>query len=145
MDRTQTAIIQWECQQLLNRVVMLMDACDWEALAELYTEDGVLFRPSDSDNGVEGRAAILASFHARPPRASCHMVSNAVFDVQSENCVRAQSRVWLVVGDANAPKPTKAASKLAIGSFDDTLAREDGQWKIKLRRGGIELMYDYAD
>lgn len=143
MDRQQIALIQWECQQLLNRIVALMDAGQWQELSELYTEDGVLFRPSDSETGIEGQKAILESFLARPPRASCHMMSNAVFDVISETEVQARSRVWLVAGDPAAPMPVPAASKLAIGSFDDTLVRENDQWKIKLRRGGIELMYDY--
>ena len=144
MDRLQIALIEWECQQLLNRIVMLMDANEWEQLAALYTDDGVLFRPSDASHGVEGREAILASFLARPPRASCHMVSNAVFDVQSENRVIARSRVWLVAGDADAPQPAPAGSKLAIGSFVDTLVRVEDVWRIQLRKGGIELMYDYA-
>jgi hypothetical protein len=37
-DRMQQSTIQWECQQLLNRITSLTDQRDWEALAMCYTE-----------------------------------------------------------------------------------------------------------
>lgn len=143
MERELINHIQWECQQFLNRVTMLMDSGQWEALAACYTEDGVLFRPSDPDNGVEGRAAILASFQARPPRTSCHLLANCVFEVKAADRVEANSRVWLVAGDAAPTYPVKADSKLLIGSFRDELMLVDGEWFIRRREGGIELAYNY--
>jgi hypothetical protein len=52
MDRIDRAIIQSDCQQLLNRVTNLIDNRQWQALVDHYVEDGVLYRPSDPDNGL---------------------------------------------------------------------------------------------
>jgi ketosteroid isomerase-like protein len=141
MDRTTRAIIQMECQQLLNRVTNLIDACQWEKLVEYYTEDGVLFRPSDPNNGVEGKAAILESFKARPPKTTCHALVNTDIDVQSETLVVASSRVWLVSGPASEGGAVNSEGPLLIGSFVDTLVYQNNRWLIKTRKGGIELKH----
>ena len=143
MDRAEIQMIQWECQQLLNRVTNLMDAAQWQALAECYADDAVMYRPSDPNNGVEGRAAILASFRARPPRATCHLLTNGVFDVHSPTSVTAASRVLLFSGEPADQPPGAAGSKVLVGSFVDDLTRDGDRWLIHSRRGSIELAYDY--
>lgn len=143
MDRQQKAIIQVECQQFLNRVTSLIDAGQWEELALCYTEDGILFRPSDSENGIEGRAAILESFITRPPRITCHMLANTYCEIIGSDNVIATSRVWLVASAIEGKRPLKADSNMMIGSFVDTLVRVNEQWLIQCRKGGIELKYTY--
>lgn len=143
MDRQQQAMVQIECQQLLNKVTMLIDQEQWEDLANCYTEDGILFRPSDAACGIEGRTAILDSFKARPPRTSCHVLANSVFNIISQNQVAAKSRVWLIAGEASETLPVKAGNKLMIGSFTDLLVYKNNQWLIKSRTGSIELKYSY--
>ena len=135
------AIIQWECQQLLNRVTNLIDRRQWEALVDCYAEDGVLFRPSDADNGIVGREAILRSLKERPPTVTCHLLANTEFDVSSAFRVIARSRIWLASGPAEADGPAKARGPLLIGSFVDTLVYSNDQWLIAERRGGIELKF----
>jgi hypothetical protein len=141
MDRQEKAIIQLECQQLLNRVTMLLDNGQWQELANCYTQDAILFRPSDSGKGLEGRTAIYASFCARPPRTSCHIMANSVFEVINQQNVVVNSRVWMVAGEASAPFPVLADDKLMIGSFEDTLIRIGDKWLIRSRKGSIELKY----
>ncbi len=143
MQRESINHIQWECQQFLNKVTTLIDNHDWENLVLCYTEDGVLYRPSDPNNGVQGRAAILASFKARPPRTTCHVLANCVFNVKRTDLVVATSRVWLIQGEAAATLPVKADSKLLVGSFTDELVLINGQWFLQKRQGGIELSYNY--
>lgn len=141
MDRETINHAQWECQQLLNRVNLLMDSARWEELAACYTEDATLIRPSDPFNGVEGRQSILASFKARQPRTSCHMLANSVFEVQTPEQVIATSRVWLITGEPTDRRPAQADNKLMVGTFVDLLVRVDGRWFIRQRRGSIELKY----
>lgn len=141
MDRTDRTIIQWECQQLLNRVTNLIDGRQWEALVDCYLEDGVLFRPSDPDNGIVGREAILQSLKNRPPSVTCHLLANSEFDVLSTVRVVARSRVWLVSGPAETDRPVEAKAPLLIGSFVDTLVYHDDRWLIAERKGGIELKF----
>ena len=57
-----------EITELITRYATLNDTADWEAVAELYTEDGRMSRPTAPDEFVSGRAAILAAF--RPARAA---------------------------------------------------------------------------
>lgn len=144
MDRADIQTIQWECQQLLNRVTNLMDAARWDQLAACYAEDAVMYRPSDPTSGIEGRDAILASFRARPPRTTCHVLANSVFDVHSPVSVTATSRVLLFSGDAADAVPVPAHSKVLIGSFIDELSLDGERWLIRKRTGSIELGYDYG-
>ena len=144
MDRQQIAMIQTECQQFLHRATLLIDQCRWQELACCYTEDGVLFRPSDSKNGIVGKQTILESFLERPPRTTYHLLSNMVIDVTSCDQVTVHSRGWLISGEASEELPVKADNKLLAGSFVDTLVRIDDQWFIKCRKGSIELKYDYT-
>lgn len=139
MDRSNRSMIQWECQQLLNRVTNLIDSRQWGALVDCYLEDGVLFRPSDPDNGIVGRQAILQSLQERPPGITCHLLANSEFDVLSAVHVVARSRVWLANGPPEADGPVEAKRPLLIGSFVDTLVYRDARWLIAERKGSIEL------
>lgn len=143
MNRSEIQMVQWECQQLLNHVTNLTDAGEWEQLAACYSEDAVLYRPSDPTNGVEGRKAILASFLERPPRTTCHVLANSVFDVRSATSVGAVSRVLLFSGAAGDAVPVAADSRLLIGSFVDDLLYTGDRWLIQKRLGSIELAYNY--
>ena len=40
------AAIGWECERLIHLYAMLNDAGDFEAMAGMFTEDGVFARPS---------------------------------------------------------------------------------------------------
>lgn len=141
MLRTDRALIEWECQQLLNRVTNLIDSRQWETLVECYLEDGVLYRPSDPENGIVGRDAILRSLQQRPPGTTCHLLANTEFDVPTASHVLARSRVWLANGPAVTDGPVQATPPLLIGSFVDTLVYRDERWFIAERRGGIEMKY----
>jgi ketosteroid isomerase-like protein len=140
-ERIEHAVIQWECQQLLNRMTNLMDQQQWQALAQCYTEDAVLSRPSDPNNPFRGRQAILESFKARPPRTSGHSIVNSVFTVTAPDSVTAESRVWLISGPADASSPVIANSPLLIGSFTDHIKRLENQWLVAQRDGSIEMKF----
>ena len=65
--------IEWECSRLVNLYANLNDAARWPELTDLYTEDGLMTRPSAPDVAIVGRAAILEAFTSRPAAiaASC--------------------------------------------------------------------------
>ncbi len=143
-DRVQRAVIQWECQQHLNRVSLLTDRQDWEGLALCYTEDGVLARPSDPDNPIVGRGDILASFRARPPRTTAHLLGNSVFEIVEPALVKVVSRVWLV----SAPKGEAdgaaiSDSPLLAGTFVDELIHDGDQWLTARRDGSVEVKFGH--
>ncbi len=141
-ERIQQAIIQMECQQHLNRVTSLTDRADWEALADCYTEDAVLARPSDPNNPIVGKDAILASFKNRPPRITAHLLGNTVFDIVEPTKVTATSRVWLVAGPVpEGDAPALSEGPILVGTFTDYLVWKDGRWLTNRRDGSIELKH----
>jgi len=139
--RIEDAVMQWECQQLLNHMTNLMDQQQWQALVMCYTEDAILSRPSDPSNPIRGREDILASFVARPQRTSGHIIVNSMFTITSKDEVIAVSRVWLISGPANESSPVVANSPLLIGSFIDQIKRQDNKWLVAKRDGSIEIKF----
>lgn len=129
---------QWACQQLLSRVMLLMDNREWDSLAECYTEDACLSRPTDPNNPIVGREQIRASFHARPGRTTCHCLSNCVFTQVDKNTMRVDSRVTLVSGPVGE-RPVQADARMLIGSFTEVMKKIEGQWLIAERTGGIDI------
>jgi len=124
-----------DCTQQIHRYAQLNDAGAIAELCQMFTEDAVFARPSDPDNPIHGRAAIRASFEARPPRRTLHIIFNVKVVVESSTQARATSDVILVTADT-------AAAAVPIltrfdGSFSDVLHRVGNEWLFASRRGQI--------
>ena len=141
MDVNEQFLIEWQCEQLLRRAAQFLDRTDWDAYIECFCQEAVLARPSDPDNPILGKEAILESLLARPPRLTCHLLANTVYDIVSGFQVIARSRVLLVSGENSFERPAVAHADLRVGSFTDRLRKVDDQWKIAERQGSIELKY----
>lgn len=116
-----------DCARLIALYANLNDEARWDDVAALYAEDGVMFRPTAPDAGVEGREAILAAFKARPPRTTRHVCSNVVIDVESPTTARGTSAMLLFTGD---PAPL-------VGSFHDRFVLTSEGWRFAERRGSL--------
>ncbi|NLR71602.1 nuclear transport factor 2 family protein [Novosphingobium sp. ERN07] len=116
-----------DCARLVALYANLNDEARWDEVAALYAEDGVMFRPTAPDAGVEGRDAILAAFKARPPRKTRHVCSNVVIDVESPTTARGTSAMLLFTGD---PAPL-------VGSFHDQFVLTADGWRFAERRGSL--------
>ncbi|HQS98076.1 MAG: hypothetical protein B7X90_13790 [Novosphingobium sp. 17-62-19] len=116
-----------DCARLIALYANLNDEARWDDVAALYAEDGVMFRPTAPDAGVEGREAILAAFKARPPRTTRHVCSNVVIDVESDDTARGTSAMLLFTGD---PAPL-------VGSFQDRFVLTAEGWRFAERRGSL--------
>ena len=117
--------IEWDCTRLINLYANLNDAARWPELAALYAEDGLMTRPSAPDVPIVGRDAILAAFTARPPRATRHVCSNIVIDVEGADAARGTSAMLMFTG-AGAP---------LVGGFNDRFVLTDAGWRFAERRG----------
>lgn len=133
--------IEADCEKLIRRYVNLNDAQDWEAVANLYTEDARFARPSKPGEFVEGREAILASFTARPARAQRHIIANTVVDVDDADNARAFSVIVLYMGDKaeDGGLPVQDAKSPLIGTFTDRLVRTADGWRFAERVGGLDF------
>lgn len=119
--------IEWECARLIAHYANLNDAGRWEDLATLFTEDGVMVRPSAPDSPINGRQAILDALRARPPRVTRHFCSNIVIDVTTADLARGESAMLLF---------TEQGPPL-VGSFHDRFVRTDQGWRFAERTGRL--------
>ena len=141
MTEDERRAIEADCERLIRRYVNLNDAQDWEAVAALYTEDARFARPSKPGEFIEGRAAILESFLARPARAQRHVIANTVVEVESPTEARAFSVIVLYMGDAadDGGLPVMDAKSPLVGTFTDRLVRRPEGWRFKERVGGLDF------
>jgi ketosteroid isomerase-like protein len=132
--------IEADCGRLMKLYVNLNDAQDWPAVAALYTEDAVLKRPSGGEP-IHGRAAILASFLARPPRVQRHVIANVVVDVVDLDHASAFCAILLYQGDPDpsGEPPAMSAHSPLVGTFTDKLVRTAEGWRFAERVGGLDF------
>ena len=125
------------CTRQILRYARLNDAAEHEAVAAMFTQDGILARPSQPDRLLTGRAEILASLRSRAPRLTRHVVSNIEVRAQSPQHACASSTVVLYSGGGSEPTPGIAA--ISVGSFHDVLRKVDGEWLFAERRGSVSM------
>jgi ketosteroid isomerase-like protein len=140
MTEDERRAIEADCERLIKRYVNLNDAQDWDGCAALYTEDARMGRPSGGP-AVEGRAAILAGFKARPPRAQRHTISNIVVEVEDAGHATAFSVIVLYQGEpaAEGEVPAMSASSPLVGWYRDRLVRTAEGWRFAERMGGLDF------
>jgi len=127
MTEDQRRAIEADCARLIALYANLNDEARWEDVAALYTDDGLMTRPTAPDAPIVGRAAILAAFQARPPRKTRHVCSNVVIDVEDHASARGISAMVLF---------TEGGVPLA-GSFHDRFVLTADGWRFAERRGSL--------
>ena len=141
MTPAERRAVEADVERQIKLYVNLNDAQDWDAVACLYTEDARFARPSKPGEFLEGRAAILAGFRARPPRAQRHVIANVVVDVESASAARAFSVIVLYQGNP-APEgelPAMSADSPLVGTFTDRLVLTEDGWRFAERVGGLDF------
>jgi uncharacterized protein (TIGR02246 family) len=109
------------------------DRRDFTAYAQLFAADGVWTGGSPGSRAYTGPEAIR-EFVAKtyPPSSypgSFHIMSSPSVQMLDENTATAWSRwTYVVLGVHGEPAP------LVAGHYEDTLVREGGAWKFKLRK-----------
>jgi hypothetical protein len=139
MTLVERAAIAWECERLIHLYAMLNDAGDFQAMAQMFTEDGVFARPSQGDVLIRGRAAILQAYASRPPRFTRHLITSVVVTVEDDENARAHSYLSLYTGQAGETVPRTAEPAHLIGDFKDRFVLRDGAWKFSERLGSLAL------
>lgn len=128
-------LAEQEIARLITRFALLNDAGDWQAVAAMFTMDGKFIRPAGGDP-IVGRDAIHASFESRPPRKSCHLITNIVVDVTAADAADARCTLLLYAAPAGE---SVAASPALIGGFRDKLVRTADGWLFAERAGFLDL------
>jgi hypothetical protein len=133
------AAIAWECERLIHLYAMCNDAGDFQAMADMFTDDGVFARPSQGDVLIRGKAAILAAYASRPPRFTRHLITSVVVTVEDADNARAHSYLSLYTGQEGEGLPRTAEPAYLIGDFKDRFVRRNGVWKFSERLGSLAL------
>jgi hypothetical protein len=129
--------IERACERLVLDFAYLSDLQDYLGLAALFTNDGVMIRPTGDP--LVGRAAILKSYQSRPAgRLTRHICTNILITVESAD--RATGLTYAIVYSANANEPPighfgqKADPRSLVGEFLDEFVRTSEGWRIATRR-----------
>jgi len=141
MSPEQRRAIEWECTRLINLYANLNDRGRWEEVVALYTEDGLMTRPTAPDQPIVGRQALLDSFRARPPRAGRHVCANIVVTVEGPAQASAESRILLFTGtpDPDGGLPILDPGPPLVGEYHDRFALTAEGWRFAERRGSLSF------
>jgi ketosteroid isomerase-like protein len=136
--------IESACLRLVYEHLRALDQNDWEAVANCFADQGVLARPMQPDQLIEGRDAIRAAMHSRPKGLMTrHIASNVIINIDSRDRatgVTALVMIGCTPGEGSKP-PFESTGPLYFGEFRDRFIRENGQWKFLERRGSIAIKY----
>jgi ketosteroid isomerase-like protein len=130
MDETHAWMAKAAIAELITRYAALNDAGDWDGVAALYTEAGRMSRPAAPEEFIDGRAAILAAFRARPPRIARHIIANVLVTLDGATDARASSQILLFTGVTEAP---------LVGTYHDRLIVTAHGWRFVERRASMDF------
>lgn len=139
MTDAERLAIEWECSKLCHAFANYGDRHDFVSLAQLFTEDGSMSRPSVPDVEIKGRQTIIDAFGKRPPLVIRHIVTNVQIEVISATEARGFSLViWLSAPQADAPLPL-LAGPIQVGEFRDVYVKTAKGWRFRERKGLLSL------
>jgi hypothetical protein len=143
MNLHETQSIELACSKLCSQFAVFNDAGNHEDLVALFTEDGRYARPTDPDNFVGGRAAILAAFKARPKdKITRHLITNTIVNVTGAKTAHGLCYVTLFHGSTANPAEKfgfKANAAVLIGEYHDEFSLTGSGWKFSQRAGRLIL------
>ena len=127
--------------ELITRYAALSDAGDWQALTQLYTEDGRMNRPTAPEEFISGRTAILAAFRSRPRRISRHVVANILVTLAGADRAQASSQILLFTGSAadDGGLPVQGSAPPLLGTYADALVKTATGWRFTERCGSLDF------
>lgn len=137
---TDRLLAEHTCRDLVARAAMLTDTHRHEDFAALFAHDAVLVRPGGEP--LCGRAAIVASYRARPAtRLTRHLLGATVVDLVAPDRARGHTPVLLWSGDeADAAGAFgRPARQQAMGGFEDEFVRTAEGWRIARRQASFAL------
>lgn len=130
--------IQRACGALVSHYAYLNDERRFDELADLFTDDAVLYRPSAPAQAIRGREAILAAFRKRPDDTmTFHVCSDILIDVDSDRVARGRSRILLLCANRPADGAIAQSGAPVPGVFVDRFILTQAGWKFAERRGSF--------
>jgi SnoaL-like domain len=133
MNTAERFSIERECEQLMVAYARGVDFRDYDNVASLFTENGVL----DVGSRMEGRAAIQAALTRRPYELrSRHVLTNLFVDVVDRDTARGICYLTLYrhVGPESLERgPVELEGPAAVGHYEDRFVRTSAGFRIAQR------------
>ena len=124
-------------EELLITYARFLDKEDLVGYSNLFASDGVWEGGIGSAKGPADILAMLQAVFARTTRGqygnSYHIMSDIIIDVDGDTASSRSRWTWMVEGENGNPVPQRS------GHYEDTLVRENGEWKFKYRLTVTEL------
>lgn len=124
-------------ERLLITYGQLLDRQDLVGYSALFASDGVWEGGIGSAQGPREILAMLETVFGRTARGqyvnSYHIMSDILIDVDGDTATSWSHWTWLVEAEDGKPTPQRS------GHYEDTLVRENGEWKFKHRLTVTEL------
>jgi uncharacterized protein (TIGR02246 family) len=127
-----------EIHQLFVDYGMHLDAGDFDAYASLFATDGeIQLGPVARAKGREQIRETMANSLAPTLGKTFHVISSPVVHIDGDSAT--SEVMWTMIQRGDDGRPDLAM----LGRHRDVLVREDGRWRIKLRRGYIDIPSRY--
>jgi len=133
--KVQRLVDEEEIRNVLVSYGRTLDAHDFGAYSRLFAKDGEWVGGFGSVKGPAAIEAFMAKNIGSPgkPGGTYHLLTNFLIDVRGDTAT-AWSR-WTFV----TPGPDKKPAMAQGGHYEDTLIRENGQWKFSRREAFADI------
>jgi hypothetical protein len=136
--------IERACERVVLDYCRALDLGDMSAAADCFAENGSMARPMTPDVVIQGRETIRAALLTRPKSLlTKHLTTNIQIDVQDGDNATGLSYLTMIstTPPEGATPPYVSAGPLWFGECADSFVRENGVWKLKDRRGSIQMKF----
>lgn len=134
-------------QQILNLIAQYthyVDQAQFDKVGELFA-DGKLLSPGQVMEGKEGVANQLEKnlqVYADGTLRTAHLTTNTVLNIDEEKDeATAVSYLTILQDDSERGFPLQP---IAVGKYNDTFKRKNGQWQFSVRELTITLAGDFT-
>jgi len=131
-----------QCREVVLQAADAVDRADWQSLAALFLQTGILVRPDGTE--LRGPTAIVEAYQARDPdRLTEHLICNHQVEV-NESAGTATSRCKVLLWSSKhsaelTPKGRLADAMAQVGEMVDVLLHTPDGWRIASRRARFTL------
>ena len=133
------------CVKLVYEFGRLVDAHKYEELGQLFDENAEFNRPSEPQNVIKGRQAIISNFRGRPNYVSVHLFSNIQVTATSPTHATGHSHLIMYTakpGNIGTLGVPIANPEARIGMFAEEFVCESGIWLFSRRVGRMLMVVD---
>jgi ketosteroid isomerase-like protein len=112
-----------------------LDKLDFAAYAQLFASDAKLrLGPvARADGRDEIQQVMTAQLGGSPPGSFVHLIATPQIELDGDRATG--ECMWAALGGDADGRPVLTS----VGRHVDELVREDGRWRIKLRRGLVDI------